>query len=125
MQLTKNFNLSEFRCKDKAGTPVPDDLIPNVTALANSLQVLRDYLNVPIQIVSGYRTEEHNREQGGVKDSQHLLAKAADIVVKTLKPEDVAEVIEMLIDNKRILQGGIGVYPGFVHYDIRGNKARW
>jgi len=22
-------------------------------------------------------------------------------------------------------EGGIGIYKGFVHYDIRGTKARW
>jgi hypothetical protein len=24
-----------------------------------------------------------------------------------------------------MLQGGLGLYDSFVHYDIRGTKARW
>ena len=36
MRLTENFNLDEFHCKD--GTPVPNELIPNVLELCkNSL----------------------------------------------------------------------------------------
>lgn len=124
MKLTKNFTLKEFDCKD--GTEVPKDLIHNVQELANNLQVLRDYLGVPVSITgSGYRTPAHNKKVGGAKDSQHLKAKAADINAEGYTPKKLAAVIEKLIDEGKMKQGGIGVYPGFVHYDIRGTKARW
>ena len=48
MQLTKNFNRQEFDCKD--GTKVPDEFLPNVQEVANNLQILRDYLKVPVRI---------------------------------------------------------------------------
>jgi len=124
MQLTKNFSLSEFDCKD--GTKVPTQFIPNVQKLANNLQVLRDYLGVPVRITgSGYRTPSHNKKVGGAKNSQHLPAKAADINADGFTPVQLAKVIEKLIAEGKMTEGGIGIYKGFVHYDIRGTKARW
>ena len=124
MQLTKNFTRQEFDCKD--GTPVPAQYIPNVKELAENLQVLRDHLGEPVLITgSGYRTPTHNKKVGGAPLSQHLTASGADINVKSLSPSKLAKVIEQLITDGKMKQGGLGVYPGFVHYDIRGTKARW
>lgn len=124
MELTKDFNLIEFACKD--GTPVPQELYANVKELAKNLQVLRDHIKEPVYISgSGYRTPSHNKKVGGAKLSQHLQAKAADISVKSKTPKQLAVVIEKLIAEGKMKQGGIGIYPGFVHYDIRGTKARW
>lgn len=124
MQLTKNFRREEFDCKD--GTIVPDKYLANVKKVATNLQVLRDYIKEPVMITgSGYRTPSHNRSVGGVPDSQHLTASGADINAKNYTPEQLASVIEKLIKEGKMVQGGIGIYPGFLHYDIRGIKARW
>lgn len=123
MKLTKNFDLSEFACKD--GTQVPSVLWDNVQLLADNLQVLRDFLNEPVRLNSGYRTPKYNAKIGGARNSQHLLAKAADITVKTKTPKQLAAIIEKLIAANKMKQGGLGVYPGFIHYDVRGTKARW
>lgn len=124
MRLTPNFTLEEFACKD--GTPVPDDLFENVKELALNLQVLRDYVGVPVLITgSGYRTEAHNKKVKGAKNSQHLYARAADINADGYTPAQLSAIIETLITARRMKQGGIGIYKNFVHYDIRGTKARW
>lgn len=123
MQLTPNFNLSEFNCRD--GRVVPPELIPNVQELANNLQVLRDDIEEPIHINSCYRPPDYNKKIGGAKNSQHLTASAADITCKTLTPKQLAARIEGLIKTGKMKQGGLGIYPGFIHYDIRGTKARW
>jgi uncharacterized protein YcbK (DUF882 family) len=123
MRLTTNFWKSEFDSKD--GSVMPNDVLYNVQKLANQLQTLRDYLNKPIKINSGYRSPKHNKAVGGSKNSQHVLGKASDIVVKGMKPEEVALIIERLISEGNMLQGGIGIYNTFVHYDIRRTKARW
>ena len=123
MQLTKNFSLAEFNCHD--GTPVPADLIPNVKELAKNLQVLRDEIKEPVRLNSGYRTPSYNKKVGGKPKSQHMLAKAADIVAKSYTPKQLAAVIERFIKAGKMKQGGIGIYPGFTHYDVRGTKARW
>lgn len=122
-QLTKNFNSFEFYCKD--GTPVPAMYKQNMESLAENLQVLRDYFNLPIHINSAYRTESHNRKIGGSPNSQHLLCKAADIVIASKTPKQVVRAIKKLISEGEMKEGGIGLYNGFVHYDIRGYAARW
>jgi len=124
MNLTKNFNSEEFDCTD--GTRVPSKFYKNLIELAKNLQALRDFLNEPVLITgSGYRTPIHNDKVGGAKDSQHLTASAADINVKSKTPYQLAKTIEGLITKGIMKQGGIGIYKGFVHYDIRGTKARW
>jgi uncharacterized protein YcbK (DUF882 family) len=62
---------------------------------------------------------------GGVKTSQHILGKAADIAIKGMPTEILYQHIEDAISNGEMLQGGLGLYDTFVHYDIRGTKARW
>ena len=123
MRITENFRLSEFDCKD--GSELPTALLPNVLDLADNLQVLRDYLGVPISINSAYRSLDYNREIGGATNSQHLLAKAADIVIESKNPKQVADIIEHLISEGKMTQGGLKAYDTFTHYDIRGHKARW
>ena len=123
MQLTKNFTLREFECND--GTAVPKKYIDNVKKLAKNLQVLRDELKKPIHINSSYRHEYYNNKIGGAKYSQHLTASASDITVKDIRPKKLARTILKLIKSGKMDEGGVGLYNGFVHYDIRGKKARW
>jgi len=123
MQLTKNFNLNEFNCKD--GSKVPSKYIENVKELSENLQIIRDYINEPIHINSGYRSPIYNKKVGGVSNSQHLYAKAADITSKNYTPKKLYKILLKLISENKIHNGGIGVYDGFIHYDIRKNKARW
>ena len=124
MKLTKNFSRQEFDCKD--GTIVPEKYLLNVKEVADNLQSLRDYLEVPVNVTgSGYRTPTHNKKVGGAKFSQHLTASGADINAEGYEPKQLAEVIELLILKGKMKQGGLGIYPNFVHYDIRGTKARW
>lgn len=121
--MTKNFTKEEFDCND--GCEMPINVYHNMVKVANQLQALRNYIGKPIQINSAYRSEEYNASIGGVKDSQHIMGRAADIVVKGMTPLEVSKIIQELIDKGDILQGGIGIYSSFVHYDIRGTKARW
>lgn len=123
MYLTTNFKLSEFACKD--GSSVPKELLPNVQRLATNLQVIRDYIHCPITINSGYRTPTYNKRVGGAKNSQHLKAKASDLTTSEYTPKELYDIIEDLINKGAISQGGLGLYKTFVHYDVRGTKARW
>lgn len=122
MKLTDNFDLIEFACND--GTFVPDKYIGNVKQLAENLQVLRNYIDAPIKINSGYRTATYNKSVGGKVNSQHLMAKAADITVKGYTPKKLKGIIEQLIAEGKMQDGGIGLYKTFVHYDI-GKSRRW
>jgi uncharacterized protein YcbK (DUF882 family) len=123
MRLTSNFTQREFRSKD--GAKMPSDVLENIKELAFNLQVLRDFLGESIRVNSGWRSESHNKAIGGVKTSQHVLGKAADITVKDIDTDDLYLIIESLIKQGEMQEGGLGLYNSFVHYDIRGYKARW
>ena len=97
----------------------------NVLELAENLQILRDHIQKPISVISGYRSPKYNRKIGGAKRSQHMFAKAADIIVKDMTPDEVRNEIVKLIKDGKIKSGGVGLYTHFTHYDIRGRNARW
>ena len=122
-QLSKNFKKSEFKCRD--GAHVPDDLMDNVRELVENLQIIREAIDKPVHIISGYRTPKYNRRIGGARRSQHMKAKAADMVIKGMKPVEVHKIVTKLIKEEKIKKGGVGLYRHFVHYDIRGFNARW
>ena len=96
MNLTKNFSLQEFNSRD--GEKTPDKLIPNIQRLANNLQVLRDAIGSPIQILSGYRSPNHNKRVGGAMFSQHKKGKAGDLRVEWMRPIEVYNKILELIE---------------------------
>jgi uncharacterized protein YcbK (DUF882 family) len=123
MKITNNFNLQEF--DSKCGREMPSQVVTNIIELAKNLQVLRDEVKKSIQITSGYRSPEHNAKVKGAKNSQHITGMAADIKVAGMTPKQVAEVIERLIAEKKMKEGGIGIYKTWLHYDIRNTKARW
>jgi uncharacterized protein YcbK (DUF882 family) len=121
---TTNFKMDDFDCND--GTAVPTEYTGNAIKLMEQLEVLRAELgNKRIRINSGYRTPSHNRSIGGERRSYHLTAKAADIAMSDYTPSQIKNTIERLISEGKMLQGGVGLYRTFVHYDIRGTRSRW
>jgi uncharacterized protein YcbK (DUF882 family) len=122
-KLTKNFNVQEFDCKD--GTPVPVGFYDNLQLLAENLQVLRNFIGEPIHITSGFRTTTYNKKVGGKVASKHLIALAGDFTTKNYSPKQLFTIITKLIKEGKMKEGGLHAYPGFLHYDPRGTKARW
>tara|TARA_R110002012_G_scaffold186964_1_gene353808 strand:- start:1314 stop:1724 length:411 start_codon:yes stop_codon:yes gene_type:complete len=122
-KLTKNFDLSEFECNDLSW--MPDHVYKNVKRAANNLQKLRDIYKRPIKITSAYRSKKYNKKIGGVSNSTHTLGLAVDIQIKNADTRSVYNHILTLIEDGLLLEGGVGLYDSFVHYDIRGTKARW
>lgn len=114
-KLTQNFRVKEFACADGSD---PIFISPELVSV---LQNIRAHFGKPVTITSAYRTPAHNKKVGGVADSMHLYGAAADIKVKDISPEQVAQYAEKLLTGK----GGIGVYKTFVHIDVRSTKARW
>ena len=115
VKLSPNFKVSEFRCKDNS------DVIFIAPALVDILQAIRNHYGKAVNINSAYRTPTYNKKVGGATYSQHLYGTAADIRINGVKPKDLAAYIETLMPN----YGGIGIYPTFVHVDIRKVKSRW
>lgn len=109
-----HFKVREFACKDGTNFMLID------SELIEKLEVLRTYFNTPVIINSAFRTEKHNKEVGGAANSQHLHGRAADIVVKGVNPETVANFAV------KIGFRGIGKYKNFTHVDTRdGNVTIW
>lgn len=124
-RLSTNFTLEEFASSD--GAPMPDWVEANIRlVLAPALQIIRDALGAPLVVASGYRSPSHNQAVGGATKSQHLQGKAADLVPPSGVPvEDLATLVEGLIEAGKIPGGGLGLYNGWIHYDVRGRRARW
>ena len=131
-KLTANFSREEFE-DSRDGLRIPIALYPNLLRLARELQKLRDVIQVPINILSGWRSKEYNETVGGATRSYHVLAMAADISAPQYAGGDeraLHALIERMIKDKRLHNGGLGLYPrsgaaGWVHYDVRSYPARW
>lgn len=117
-KLSANFSDSEFMC------PCGCKMMFVEKRLINALQALRDLVNKPIKILSGFRCVKSNLEVGGAKTSEHMRGKAADIAIEGMT---VTQMYEAALQIEDFFNGGIGVYPHnkFIHVDVRNGKARW
>ena len=98
MILSKNFTLQEFT-KSVSAIRNGIDNSPNAEHIRNIqllvkyvLQPLREGLNKPIRITSGYRSESLNKLIKGSKRSQHCKGQAADLQFR----------VDGVMDNKAI-----------------------
>lgn len=113
--ISEYFDRKEFACKCGCGFDVID------AELLIVLENVRTEFARPVEITSGCRCKLHNQLVGGVVNSQHLIGKAADIVVYDFLPQDIAEFLNTEYPNKY----GIGQYDDFTHVDVRLNRVRW
>lgn len=141
--VTEHFSAEEFACKDSARTSYPSEWIGDrLTVLCRVLEVVRAAHGGPLYIVSGYRTPAFNatlaaKSAGVAKVSQHIQGRAADISLLpncyAVSPDEIAKfhaTIRGLFDAGQLPSlGGLGVYPHWVHLDIRaktdGRLATW
>jgi hypothetical protein len=129
------FEPSEFLCLgssheapgavgfNKNGPPARD-LWKNALPTIRLLVQLRQRLNAPISINSGYRNQAYNAAVGGEPNSVHMRFNAFDITSSKARPDQVAAALEAMAGEGLFL-GGLGRYNGFTHVDTRGRKARW
>lgn len=112
--VSKHFRLYEFESKDTREVRLAPDLVIG-------LQRLRDLLQRPVIVLSGYRTPEQNAKVGGVAGSAHMKGIAADVTWDGFEMEAAVKLAEQAGFD------GIGRYPrkGFIHVDVRGYLARW
>jgi hypothetical protein len=131
------FTWSEVESGD--GTREPRSYTKRVVKQARLLNKLRKNIaahygapvsKVYITVNSWYRSPQYNAQIGGAKHSQHVEARATDIVVhvgsKRLHPRTVAQLAEGVLAFRN---GGIGWYDeahgNFTHVDHREGEARW
>lgn len=114
IQVSKNFKLYEFECKDGSNQVV---LHPKLLELS---QKLRDRLGKPVVINSAYRNQSHNRSVGGSPTSQHLYGKAIDVrAIPGLTIDQLASA------GRNVGFTGIGKYSWGCHFDVRDRAAEW
>ena len=127
-KLTRNFYLEEFEVSETAARMgrsfvVPEDLVPNVVRLCETvLQPLRDSLRRPIFILSGYRPPWLNAAVGGSRTSAHKDARAADIVVPGLHPREVCyRIVDLGIEFDQLILE----FDRWTHVGIAPVGADW
>ena len=120
-----NFSFAELEYYDT----IPAEFMENASNLLKNLQVIRNYIGKPMKIISGYRSlERQMKVNPSAPKSKHLSAEASDLQVAGMKAADLHAKILELIKDKKIVNGGVGLYvkSDFVHYDIRKDgPARW
>ena len=108
MKLTNNFTLEELIKSETAekyhldNTP-SEEGIQKLKRLAETiLQPIRDELQTPIRISSGYRSPEVNAKVGGVKTSQHCLSEAVDLTLGTKNRNKIlfSVIVRMIKEGK-------------------------
>jgi len=134
MQITEHFDSDEFSCHD--GTDYPKEWIDSkLKPLCGDLECIRALTNQQMNIESGYRTVSWNnaiyKARGETPtDSEHCKGIAADIILSGMSSHELYNAISVLIKEKAIPDGGLGLYRWGCHYDLRctlDNKppARW
>ena len=86
-RISKNFTLDELTASATAkalgiiNAPGVDEVCNMCALVHHVLQPLRDAMQEPIKIGSGYRCTKLNQAVGGVANSQHIRGQAADLCI--------------------------------------------
>ena len=96
-----NFTMSELLYSEIAekyniyNVPDKEHLDNLLLLICNVLQPLRNYIQKPIIITSGYRNPRLNSHPliNGAPNSQHCTGQACDFIIKGLTPKQVVEKV--------------------------------
>lgn len=106
--------------------PKSPEHVQNIISLAIELQKVNAQFErefgKPIKVVTWYRPEPWNSQEGGARRSTHLDGRGVDLIVEGHTGKELALRVA------HWWPGGIGVYPGsreaILHLDI-GAKRKW
>ena len=130
---SKNFSQTELEYSTKASkkginNQIPVEYLDNARELINALQTIRDALGKPIQITSGYRCPELNKLVGGVSNSSHLKAWAADLLVKGMSAKELFYWLSGFLKGSGMKFGQLLVEHSktgsWVHFSIRDDAGQ-
>ena len=117
-KLTENFHADEFMCKCGCGTNYFD------LVLVSSLQQLRNMLNRPLIINCACRCPKHNADVGGAPESYHLSTITKLCQAVDLRCDSSSFRYHLVSSAMKLGFNGIGIYPSFVHLDLRNETPR-
>ena len=122
-----NFSISELI---KSDTAIKYNInnMPDIQSLDNllnlivfCLQPIRNKIQKPIIITSGYRCAKVNQLIGGSATSQHILGQAADFKISDMK---VKEIVNFICLNNFEFDQLINEYDKWVHISYVKGKNR-
>lgn len=118
--IISNFLLKETACPCGCGFNQPHQ------ALIDCLQMIREYLDIPIKINSCCRCEKENARVGGVHNSYHTQGMAADIAVFDEAEGHDLESEKLFLAINFLEIPTIIRYEGhfFCHIDVRAGTHR-
>ena len=125
-QLSKYFTLKEMVVSDYAKRHKIDNTpdaktLAKLTITAKKLDVVRELLNAPIIVTSGYRCLKVNRGIGSSDTSQHLKGEAVDFKATAYTPRQIWAMIKLskIEYDQLILE-----YDDWVHISFRDANNR-
>lgn len=109
-----HFSSEELMCKCGCGGYVPNYV------LIQLLEKIRDLVDAPVTVLSGYRCPKHNAEiKNAASGSKHTLGMAADIKQFKVSNATFHTMIRRAWQNGELPElGGLGLYETFVHVDV-------
>jgi len=115
MLTCKNFTEKELACNHCGENKCQDKMV-------SLLQKLRDDVNFPIKISSGYRCPAWNKSVGGHPNSSHMEGLAIDILCSGQKALTIVEA------GIRLGFTGVGISQKkgqrFVHLDVKPTTSK-
>jgi hypothetical protein len=126
MQLSKYFTLKEMIVSDYAKRHKIDNTpdaktLAKLTTTAKKLDDVRELLNTPIIVTSGYRCLKVNRGIGSSDTSQHVKGEAVDFKSIAYTPRQIWAMIKLSnIDYDQLILE----YDDWVHISFKDGKNR-
>jgi len=141
MKLSNSFTLSEMLKSNTANRKGIEEqykpskeVIDNLTNLCRKvLQPIRDSLEMPVRVTSGYRCEELNKAIGGSSKSQHIKGEAADIELWIRGQEKNAILLDEIINlsfrneiefDQLIIEYPVNDVPKWIHISYSDNNRK-
>ncbi|MEM1443513.1 MAG: D-Ala-D-Ala carboxypeptidase family metallohydrolase [Verrucomicrobiota bacterium] len=102
----------------------PRHMWPRLIPTLKIADEIRHRLGTPLDLInSAYRSPEYNLACSGAKHSYHMQNRALDLMFR--EGSKAASEVAMKLREENFFRGGIGVYPTFIHVDVRGFDATW
>ena len=110
--------LASRKAKEHGIANIPtEEAVANLRRLCeNTLEPLRESLEVPVHITSGFRTRALNDLLAHSSDrSQHMAGQAADFYVGKGTREELIKAFREILLNPKVDFDQLILYPGFIH----------
>ena len=125
-QLSKYFTLKEltqssYAKRHKIDNTPDAKILAKLTTTAKKLDAVRELLNTPIIVTSGYRCLKVNKGIGSSDTSQHIKGEAVDFKTLAYTPRQIWAMIKLsnIEYDQLILE-----YDDWVHISFKDGKNR-